>query len=170
MFAGKSDRLTSKARRAAHSKKRVLVVKHSIDKRYDENDMATHAGGRHKAIPIGSSAEVQALAADYDIVFIDEAQFFDDDLPKVCDNLSAAGKEVIVGGLDLDYRGEPFGPMGALLCRADKIEKMTACCTICGADANRSQRIEKEGTILVGGKESYEARCRTHWSPNPETR
>lgn len=168
MFSGKSEELIRRVTRAVIAKQRVQVFKHAIDDRYVEMAVASHAGRTLIAEPISSSAQlVAAVAEESQVVAIDEAQFLDLDLTGVVGRLADAGKRVIVAGLDLDFRGEPFGPMPELLARAEVVEKLTAICR-CGRAATRTQRLiqgrpahEEDPIVLVGAAESYEPRCRS---------
>lgn len=168
MFSGKSEELIRRVTRAIIAKQSVQVFKHAIDDRYVEMAVASHAGRTLIAEPISSSAQlVAAVAEESQVVAIDEAQFLDLDLTGVVGRLADAGKRVIVAGLDLDFRGEPFGPMPELLARAEVVEKLTAICR-CGRAATRTQRLiqgrpahEEDPIVLVGAAESYEPRCRS---------
>lgn len=170
MFSGKSDELIRRVRRALFARKNVLVFKPSVDKRRDPNTVNSYNDAKHPAISVSSSEEIlKRIREDTDWVAIDEAQFFDDNLPDVCNLLASAGLRVIVAGLDSDFRGEPFGPMDSLMRSADKVDKQTACCEICGEAATRTQRIVNgrpanynDPVVVVGAEESYQARCRLH--------
>jgi thymidine kinase len=169
MFGGKTEELVRRLRRAEIARQRVVCVKPSIDDRYHATDVASHAGATFRAVPVRGSAEALAVCAGADVVGVDEAQFFDAGIVEVVRNLAASGVRVIVAGLDLDYRGAPFGPMPALMAEAEDVTKVHAVCTVCGGDASRSQRVvASDSVVLVGATEFYEARCRAHWSPNPE--
>lgn len=166
MFGGKTEELVRRLRRAEIAKQRVVCVKPSIDDRYHATDVASHAGASFRAVPVRSSAEVPSVCAGADVVGVDEAQFFDHGIVEVVRNLASAGVRVIAAGLDLDYRGAPFGPMPVLMAEAEDVAKVHAVCTVCGGDASRSQRVaSSDSVVLVGGTDAYEARCRTHWSP-----
>lgn len=167
MFSGKTEELIRRIRRAQYGRQTVVVFKPRIDDRYSEDSVGSHSGRRLRSVQVDSSSEVLAKAGNAQVVGIDEAQFFDQGLVDVVEALADAGKRVIVAGLDLDYRGQPFGPMPQLLCHAEFIQKALAICVICGNPADRSQRlVANEEQVLVGESDSYEARCRLHWDPN----
>lgn len=168
MFAGKSDYMIRHVQRAARARKKVLVFKPAIDDRHGRSEVVSHDGHRVQAISVPSSAAIEPLAVDAEVVGIDEAQFFDDGLVEVCRALAASGKRVIVAGLDMDFKGEPFGSMPRLLAAAEFVSKVHAVCTVCGETATRSQRIvDSSVQVVVGGASAYEARCVRHWSPEP---
>ncbi len=169
MFAGKSEELMRRVRRAILARKKVQVFKSHLDERYGGIQViSSHDGGRIDAEPISTSAEVmERTRADTEVVAVDEVQFLDDGIVSVVNALADRGVRIILAGTDMDFRGQPFGPMGALLAIAEKIDKLNAICVICGNPATRNQRLidgaaaPAEGpTIQVGGLESYEARCR----------
>jgi thymidine kinase len=169
MFSGKSEELLRRVRRATLARKQVQVFKSHLDGRYGGLQfVSTHAGGRIESEPVSISLDVmEHLRKGTEVVGIDEVQFLDSGIVDVCNALADAGLRVIVAGTDMDFRGEPFGPMGALLAVAEKVDKLQAICVCCGALATRNQRLldgrpaPAEGpTIQVGGLESYEARCR----------
>lgn len=170
MFSSKSSTLIRKLNRAKYEKKTVVAVKPSIDGRYSTTGVATHDGVVFEAVPVSYAMDILNLPGitGAGIVGIDEAQFFDPTIVDVCRVLVGLGKQVVVAGLDLDSTAKAFGSMGTLLAMADKVTKLHAACTVCGGDATRTQRIvSQDDTVLVGGSESYEARCHTHWSPEP---
>jgi thymidine kinase len=168
MFSGKTEELIRLSRRALYARRRVQVFKHALETRSDEAEIRSHNGIPHEAIPVGSSGELlDRVEPATDVVAIEEAQFFDAGIVGACRQLADGGYEVIVAGLDMDFRGEPFGPMPGLLAEADEIVKLRAICARCGRDAARSQRLidgrpapASAPIILVGAEESYEARCR----------
>jgi thymidine kinase len=167
MFCGKSEELIRRLRRAAIARLAVVCVKPAIDTRHSANDVVSHAGARLAARAIGDVHDLLELRGEADVIGVDEAQFFDSRLVGVCEELAASGISVICAGLDRDYRGLPFGPMAELLCRADKVTKLQAVCVRCGGDATLSQRLVNgapapfdDATVVVGGAERYEARCR----------
>lgn len=170
MFCGKTEELIRRVRRATIGKQRVQVFKPSIDDRYGIEAVTDHNGQRIEAQPVPMATEIPALLRpDTTVVAIDEAQFFDVGIIDVVDNLASQGIRVIAAGLDLDFRGEPFGPMPQLLCRAEEVTKLHAICVICGENACRTQRLVNsqpanynDPIILVGAHEAYEARCRKH--------
>ncbi|HEU4828815.1 MAG TPA: thymidine kinase [Gemmatimonadales bacterium] len=169
MFSGKSEELIRRVRRGIIARRRVQVFKSHLDSRYAGlYSVASHNGNELDAAPVDSSAEIfRQIRADSDIIAIDEAQFLDDGLVEVVTALAAGGKRVILAGTDTDFRGEPFGPMGALMCIAESVDKLRAICVVCGDLACRNQRLidgrparYDSPTIMIGGRESYEARCR----------
>lgn len=169
MFAGKTEELIRRVRRALYARRTVQVFKHAFDARSGDG-IRTHNGTLHAASPVYSGEEILGLVEERtDLIAIEEAQFFDEDIVAVCERLADSGREVIATGLDMDFRGEPFGPMPSLLAVADEVVKLRAICTVCGRDASRSQRLiggkpapASAPTVLVGEEESYEARCRAH--------
>ncbi len=171
MFSGKTEELIRRVRRALYARRRVQVFKHALETRPDDlEEIRSHDGNPYEAVPVSSSGELlERVRPDTDLVAIEEAQFFDDGILEACESLADAGYEVIATGLDMDFRGEPFGRMPALLSVADEIVKLRAICAVCGREASRSQRLidgvpapASAPTILVGAQESYEARCRHH--------
>ncbi|MGM8364764.1 thymidine kinase [Virgibacillus sp. W0181] len=170
MFSGKSEELIRRVRRAAYGNLTVRVFKPIIDDRYDEESVVSHNGSTIIAHPVKDASEIiDHVDESIDVVGIDEAQFFNDDIVTVADKLAHANKRVIVAGLDTDFRGEPFGPMPQLIVSSESVSKLTAICPICGFAANRTQRLINgkpasydDPIILVGASESYEPRCRHH--------
>jgi thymidine kinase len=163
MFSGKTEELIRRIRRAEIAKQRVKVFKPKIDNRYSEFSIVSHSELSYPSEIIEKASEIPDKCFDVEVIGIDEAQFFDLDLVDVCQMLADSGKRVIVAGLDQDYRAKPFEPMPQLLAVAEYISKIQAVCVICGAPANRTQRVTKEGDrVLVGGTDHYEARCRLH--------
>jgi thymidine kinase len=169
MFSGKSEELLRRVRRATLARKQVQVFKSHLDERYGGLQLvSTHDGGRIESEPVSSSVKVmERYRRGTEVVALDEVQFLDDGIVDVANALADAGIRVIVAGTDMDFRGEPFGPMAALLAVAEKVDKLQAICVRCGGLATRNQRLidgrpaPAEGpTIQVGGLESYEARCR----------
>ncbi|WP_435900231.1 thymidine kinase [Meiothermus cerbereus] len=169
MFSGKSDELIRRIKRALIARQRVLVFKPRLDDRYHASDVYSHDGRRAEAIPVRDAAELRAHLYDPlpDVVAVDEAQFFDEGLIKLVLELADKGVRVICAGLDMDFRGEPFGIMPQLLSRAEYVEKLYAVCPACGAPATRTQRFVNgkparydDPVILVGASEAYEPRCR----------
>jgi len=169
MFAGKSEEFMRRLRRADIAHLKILIFKPMLDTRADD-EITSHNGARMKAIPLADSQEILNFPdlQTYEVIAIDEAQFFSADIIPVIRTLVGMNKRVIVAGLDLDYRSEPFGPMPQLLAIADSITKLQAICVICGQDACRSQRIINgnpahydDPIIMVGAEESYQARCKT---------
>jgi thymidine kinase len=168
MFAGKSEELIRLARRALYAKKKVQVFKPSIDTRFDQSMVVTHEGVKYQAVPVRSVAEMRSkIAPDTQVICVEEAQFFDASIVDLAVELADKGREVILAGLDQDFRRQPFGPMGALIAVADEVVKLRAICMNCGAPASHTYRVidgkpAKWGdpVILVGATEAYEARCR----------
>lgn len=168
MFAGKTEELIRRIRRLEYAKQNVLVFKPKIDNRYAQDEIVSHNMSKKPSIIIEKSIEVWNYINDKtDAVVIDEVQFFDDEIVEISETLADRGVRVIVGGLDRDFRGEPFGPMPALLARAEFVTKLTAICVKSGLPATRTQRIidgkpahYNDPTILVGANESYEPRSR----------
>lgn len=170
MFSGKTEELIRRVRRAQIARQRVQVFKPTIDTRYSVERVTSHNGQDYDARPCASSQEIaQCISPDTTVVAVDEAQFFDEGLIAVVQQLAARGVRVIVAGLDLDFRGEPFGPIPRLLCEAEDVTKLHAICVVCGEEASRTQRLVNgqparydDPIILVGAAEAYEARCREH--------
>jgi thymidine kinase len=166
MFSGKTEELIRRLRRAQIARQGVLVVKPKIDDRYDKTDVVSHSSLRIPSVPLTSAAEIEPAmkqAGRIDVVGVDEAQFFDDGLVEIVEKIANRGVRVVVAGLDQDYLGRPFGPMPRLLCTAEMITKQLSVCMVCGAPASKSQRVSTSATsqVLVGGTDSYEARCRS---------
>ncbi|MCC7208288.1 MAG: thymidine kinase [Anaerolineae bacterium] len=172
MFSGKTEELIRRVRRAQIAKQNVQVFKPVIDTRYAVGRVTSHNGQDIEGHACASAAEIRArLQPDTTVVGIDEAQFFSDDLIGLVDDLAARGVRVIVAGLDLDFRGEPFGPIPRLMCAAEEVVKLHAICVVCGDEASRTQRLVNgqparydDPIIMIGAEESYEARCRRHHS------
>jgi thymidine kinase len=168
MFCGKTDEMIRRLRRATIAKQNVQVFKPEIDQRYDRSKVVSHAGSQFDATPISSSADIlSTLKADTTVVAIDEAQFLDEDIVEVINQLAEKGIRVIVGGLDLDFRAEPFGMMPKIISQAEEVDKLHAICMVCGEDASRTQRLVNgspahydDPVVIVGADELYEARCR----------
>jgi thymidine kinase len=171
MFCGKTDEMLRLLRRFSIAGRRVILVKPRLDTRTDEVTVVSRSGAQHQAVTVGKSDEIEGVVHDADIVAIEEGQFFDDELPEVVERLADAGKQVLVTGLDRDFRGIPFGPMPRLMALADQVTKLTAICVVCGEPATRTQRLidgvpapADSPLIVIGGMgdETYEARCRLH--------
>jgi thymidine kinase len=168
MFSGKTEELIRRVKRAQIARQKVQVFKPHIDTRYSAGQVASHNGVLHSAVAVESSADIEPqIKPDTTVVAIDEAQFFDDGIVDLCRKLANGGVRVIVAGLDTDFRGEPFGPMPALMAEAEMVDKLQAICVVCGAPASRTQRLIDgqpanyiDAIIMVGAKENYEARCR----------
>ena len=162
MFSGKTEELIRRMKRAVFAKQSVEIFKPSIDTRYSEEDVVSHDHNSITCTPIDSSSAILWLAADIDVVGIDEAQFLDEGLVDVCNELANKGVRVIVAGLDMDFKGIPFGPMPALCAIADDVTKVHAICVKCGSLAYVSHRIvDEERRVLVGEKMEYEPLCRS---------
>ncbi len=169
MFSGKTEELIRRVRRALYARRRVQVFKPALDTRSDQDEVRSHNGiALHAAVAVSGSDELLGCVERLtDVVAVEEAQFFDPGIVPACERLADSGYQVIVAGLDRDFRGCPFGPMPALLALADEVVKLRAICAQCGRDAARSQRLlngkpapASAPTILVGAQEHYEARCR----------
>ena len=161
MFSGKTEELIRRLRRAKFAHQKVEIFKPSIDKRYSEEEVVSHDSNSIMSTPIDTAAQILLLASDIDVVGIDEAQFFDDGLIEVCNELANRGMRVIVAGLDMDYRGVPFGPMPALCAIADDVQKVHAICVKCGALAYVSHRkVEGDKRVMLGEQHEYEPLCR----------
>ncbi len=165
MFSGKTEELLRRLRRAQIANQRVEIFKPQIDVRYNEVSVVSHDANAVPAIVAHASREIMDLVGEADVVCIDEVQFFDEAITEVCQHLASEGKRVIVSGLDMDYRGKPFGAMPSLLAVAEYITKLHAICVHCGSLATHSYRITADDeTIVVGEKDKYEPRCRTCFS------
>ena len=170
MFCGKTDELLRRLRRAIIAKQKIQVFKPGFDIRYSSEKVTSHAGNEYNAYPVESISEVPALLLDdVTLVAIDEAQFFGEEIIDVIQALVDQGIRVIVAGLDMDFRGEPFGQMPVLLAQAEIVDKLHAICMECGEEATRTQRLVDgnpayydDPIIIVGASEMYEARCRIH--------
>lgn len=170
MFCGKTDELIRRLRRATIAKQKIQVFKPSFDDRYEVEKVTSHAGNEFEAIPIETVSQIWDLLEDHvTVVAIDEAQFFEDEILEVVDDLVDRGIRVIVAGLDMDFRGEPFGQMPFLLAKAEMVDKLSAICMKCGESAFRTQRLVDgkpahydDPVVIVGASELYEARCRAH--------
>lgn len=161
MFSGKTEELIRRMKRAQFAHQRVEIFKPALDVRYSEEDVVSHEGKAIPSTPVDSSASILLMGSDTDVVGIDEAQFFDVGIVDVCTQLANRGVRVIVAGLDLDFRGQPFGPMPALCAIADDVSKVHAICVRCGALAYVSHRIVAgEKQVLLGEKMEYEPLCR----------
>lgn len=161
MFSGKTEELIRRLKRAQIAHQTVEIFKPSVDKRYDLIDIVSHDASRITSTPVDSSQAILLLGSGIDVIGVDEAQFFDAELPYVLEKLANRGTRVIVAGLDMDFEGKPFGPMPALLARAEFITKLHAICVQCGDIANFSYRkTADKNQVLLGEKETYEPRCR----------
>ncbi len=168
MFSGKSEELIRRVRRTEIAKQKIQVFKPKLDNRYAPQKVSSHNGVHWEANVVEEAADILTqVDEDTEVVAIDEAQFFDWSIAEVCNNLADRGMRVIVAGLDMDFRGEPFGPMPILISQAEHVDKLQAICVECGAPASRTQRLidgqpadYHDPVIMVGAKEAYEARCR----------
>ncbi len=161
MFSGKTEELIRRLKRAKFARQRVEIFKPAIDTRYSAEDVVTHEGNAISSTPIDSSASILLFSSEVDVVGIDEAQFFDDGLVDVCNQLANNGIRVIIAGLDMDFRGMPFGPMPALCAIADEVSKVHAICVKCGNLANYSHRtVKNDKQVMLGETAEYEPLCR----------
>ena len=169
MFSGKTEELLRRIRRTEIARKQIQVFKPRIDSRYGVTRVTSHNGVADDDVHVVGQATdlLELIRSETEVVAVDEVQFFDQAIADVCDELANRGMRVIVAGLDQDFRGEPFGPMAEMMARAERIDKLHAICVVCGASASRTQRLidgrparYDDPVILVGGSESYEARCR----------
>jgi len=170
MFSGKTEELIRRLRRARIAKQTVKIFKPKIDIRYSENEIVSHSEQSLPSLIVESPQEILEDSYDAQVIGIDEAQFFSEDIVQVCNELANKGKRVIVAGLDQDYTGKPFEPMPQLLAIAEYITKTLAICVVCGNPADKTQRkIVSKDRVLVGATDSYEARCRKcHYIPGDE--
>ena len=169
MFAGKTEELIRRIKTFEYANKKIIVFKPKIDNRYSKDEVASHAGSKVKSHPISKAEEIFKYLKDEEIIAIDEVQFFDEQIIDICEYLANNGKRVMVAGLDMDFRGEPFKPMPKLLAVSEHITKLQAVCSVCGSPSSRTQRLINgepakvdDPIILVGANESYEPRCRAH--------
>jgi thymidine kinase len=170
MFCGKTEELIRRVRRAIIARQTVQVFKPKVDDRFGIQTITSHTGQKHDAIAVAHPNDIfDLIEKRTTVIAIDEVQFFDPAIVEVVEKLAQQGMRVICAGLDLDFRGEPFGPMPFLLCRAEEVTKLHAICIVCGETASRTQRLVNgsparytDPIILVGAEESYEARCREH--------
>lgn len=161
MFSGKTEELIRRLKRARIANLKVEIFKPAIDIRYDEQKIVSHDENAIQSTPVDHSQTILLMAQDVDVVGIDEAQFFDDNILEVCEQLALRGTRVIVAGLDMDYKKQPFGQMPRLLAIADYITKLHAICVVCGNIANYSfRKSNEEGQVVLGEKDKYEPRCR----------
>jgi thymidine kinase len=167
MFSGKSEELIRRLRRAQIARRRIQVFKPQIDDRYHATAIASHSELRIDAQAVGEPSDILRQLEDRtEVVGIDEAQFFSKEIVGVCEKLANQGRRVIVAGLDQDYLGRPFEPVPTLMAVAEYVTKTLAVCVVCGAPANRSQRlVSSDDRVVVGASQSYEARCRRCFEP-----
>ncbi len=170
MFSGKTDELIRRLRRARIARQHIQVFKPSVDTRFEESKVTSHAGSEFEAMAVEKAREIPSkLEEGTTVVGVDEAQFFDDEILGVVQELADMGLRVIVAGLDTDFRGEPFGAMPNLMAQAERVDKLHAICMVCGDLASRTQRLIDgrparfdDPVVVVGASELYEARCRAH--------
>ena len=170
MVSGKSEELIRRLRRGIYAKQKVVVFKPAIDDRYHKEKVVSHNGNEIEAINISTAQEIlNHKLEEVNVIGIDEVQFFEDDIVNIVEKLAENGHRVIVAGLDMDFRGEPFKPMPKLLAVSEHITKLQAVCSVCGSPSSRTQRLINgepakvdDPIILVGANESYEPRCRAH--------
>ena len=161
MFSGKTEELIRRLKRVRIANLKVEIFKPAIDIRYDEVKIVSHDTNVIQSTPIDNSQKILLLAQDADVIGVDEAQFFDPELPNVCDELAARGIRIIAAGLDMDYLGNPFGPMANLMAKADYVTKLHAICVKCGNIANYSYRkVPNDDQVMLGELDVYEPRCR----------
>lgn len=161
MFSGKTEELIRRLKRARIARQKIEIYKPIIDVRYDEVNVVSHDSNFIASTPVESSSRILQLANDVEVVGIDEAQFFDEELPVVCETLANRGIRVIVAGLDMDYLGKPFGPLPQLMATAEYVTKVHAICINCGNLANHSHRtVDSDSRILLGEKDNYVPLCR----------
>ncbi|AMS11899.1 thymidine kinase [Erysipelothrix rhusiopathiae] len=168
MFAGKTEELIRRINVLKFAHKNIIVFKPAVDNRYSDSKVVSHAGTSVQSVVVDKATDIlKYVTKETDVVAIDEVQFFDEEIVKVCDHLALEGKRVMVAGLDMDFRGEPFGVIPKLMTTAEFVTKLTAVCTECGAPATRTQRLVNgkpasyhDPVVMIGASESYEARCR----------
>ncbi|MBT3737591.1 MAG: thymidine kinase [Candidatus Marinimicrobia bacterium] len=161
MFSGKTEELIRRIRRAEIAKMNTIIFKPNIDNRYSSNHIVSHNQSKMESILVEDINEILENSTEMDVIGIDEAQFFSNELIPVCKKLAKDNKRVVVAGLDTDFKGIPFGPMPALMCESDFLDKLRAICVKCGNPASFSQRITKDSNqVLIGETDVYEARCR----------
>ena len=166
MFSGKTEELIRRLKRARIARQHVEAFKPALDNRYSEDEVVSHDENAFSTIPVHTASQILLMVDDADVVGIDEAQFFGDELVEVCQELARNGTRVIIAGLDQDYQGRPFEPMPQLMAVAEYVTKLHAICVMCGAPANHSQRIVADDErVLVGAQDAYEPRCRRCFDP-----
>ena len=176
MFSGKSEEMIRRLRRAEIAGQRIVIFKPRIDDRFDASDVVSHAGARMRGVPVGSVGELVARARGFEVVGIDEVQFFDRGVVAAALDLADGGARVVVAGLDQDFRRLPFGPIPDLLSHAESVDKLQAVCHRCGGPATTTQRLVdghpapySGETVVVGAAEQYEARCRDCHEPGADS-
>ena len=166
MFSGKTEELMRRLRRAEIAKMSISIFKPKIDSRYDEGHIVSHNKDKMMSFIVDNPKEIINASVNHDVVGIDETQFFDNSIVDICRKLASNKKRVIVAGLDTDYRGLPFGPMPAMMCEAEYVDKLRAICLKCGDPASYSQRTSKDfDQVVIGEMDKYEARCRNCFQP-----
>lgn len=178
MFAGKTEELIRRVNVLRFANKNIIVFKPKVDDRYSKEAVVSHAGSSMSSIDIENAHEIlEHVLPEHEVVAIDEIQFFDHEIVAICEHLALQGKRVMVAGLDMDFRGEPFGVIPALMTSAEFVTKLTAVCTVCGAPATRTQRLVNgkpasyhDPIVLIGASEAYEARCRHDHIVNDKTK
>jgi thymidine kinase len=166
MFSGKTEELMRRIRRAQIAKMDTIIFKPKVDDRYSPSHIVSHNQMKLNSEIVETSDEILTGSQKAEVIAIDEAQFFDDDIVEICKILAKQKKRVIVAGLDTDYRGEPFGPMPYLMCEADYVDKLRAICVKCGNPATYTQRTSKDSQrVIIGETDIYEARCRNCYEP-----
>lgn len=166
MFSGKTEELIRRVRRAQIAKMDTIIFKPKIDDRFSPEHIVSHNQIKMNSQIVETSDEILTKSQKAEVVAIDEAQFFDDNIVEICKILAKQKKRVIVAGLDTDYRGEPFGPMPHLMCEADYVDKLRAICVVCGNPATYTQRTSKDSQrVVIGETDIYEARCRNCYEP-----
>jgi thymidine kinase len=162
MFSGKTEELIRRIKRAEFAQQKVLLVKPILDKRYSDKAVVSHQGTSVNAISLTKSSEILNYLDSHSVLAVDEAQFFDEDLPDICQRIANIGVRVIVAGLDMDFKGQPFGPIPALMAMSEYVTKVHAICVKCGNLAQFSHRISSEDKqVLLGEKDHYEPLCRS---------
>lgn len=162
MFSGKTEELIRRLKRAKIAKQKVEIFKPAVDTRYDENDVVSHDSNSVPSTPVQNASQILFYAEEFEVVGIDEAQFFGNELVDVCNELAAKGKRVIVAGLDMDYLGKSFGPIPNLMAAAEYVTKVHAICMRCGSLANHSHRkIKNDKLVVLGETDAYEPLCRS---------
>jgi thymidine kinase len=166
MFSGKTEELIRRLRRARIARQTIESFKPALDDRFSDDEVVSHDENAISTTPVHAASQILLMAENADVIGIDEAQFFDDDLVGVCRQLAQDGKRVLVAGLDQDYQGEPFEPIPQLMAVAEHVTKLHAICVVCGGPANHSQRIvQGDDRVLLGATEAYEPRCRSCFEP-----
>jgi len=169
MFSGKTEELIRRLKRVEFANQKAVIFKPVTDNRYSKNKVVSHDSNEIESIPVNSSSEIESLCKGVDVIALDEAQFFDDNIVSVCNKLANSGKRVIIAGLDMDFEGKPFGPMPHLMAIAEFVTKVHAICTKTGNLANFSHRISKsKDLVLLGEREEYEPLSRAAFNKNFE--